>query len=41
MNQNLPLLPILALPQRLLNPGPRALELPKQILVLDIVDLNA
>lgn len=41
MNQNLPLPPILPLLQRLLNPSTRALELAQQILIIDIVDLDA
>ena len=41
MNQNLPPPPILPLPQRPLDPRPRALELPKEILVIDIVNRDA
>ncbi len=37
MHQHAPSLPILAIPQRLLDPPPRPLELPQQILIVDII----
>ena len=41
MNQNLSLPPILPLLQRCLDPLARALELAQEILILDIIDLDA
>jgi hypothetical protein len=41
MHENLPLPPIFTPRQRSLDPAPRALKLAEQVLVLDIIDLDA